>query len=362
MVAVHTQSAAQCGSLASLAVNDSVIARRFYSGQFDFKKRDAVGLDTAQPHSRTTKVNLVHVVERVHRTLLRGGLNLYNSTVWTLCRYEKYPRNIQWRDSGTPVQRRRDVRPFLPFINALSGAVASTPHAPPAIALSTCRHDANPRLSQPANHLAKFDQFLIGHEAQTFAQLLQFGLRWIQKQWTSPVSPAAVGTALYCGRCTNRCTTSFRPCPISPTVAVTAEVASSSLVVPAIHSERVTQTSMKPTGCKKTHFCTLFVSSAPRLPSLLARLLRAALLQVGNRCAGQHRRKHERKYSCLRCMLRRRDRLRINIQCRPEGGVSQQLLHHLQIRADTPQRTRIGMSKSMPSDSLLDSQRSRRRS
>src|SRR6516162_10550540 len=80
-------------------------------------------------------------------------------------------------------------------------------------------HDTNPRLSQPANHLAKFDQFLIGHEAQTFAQLLQFGLRWIQKQWTSPVSPAEVGTAFYCGRCTNRCTTSFRPCPISPTVA-----------------------------------------------------------------------------------------------------------------------------------------------
>src|SRR6516165_11397542 len=132
-----------------------------------------------------------------HRTLLRGGLNLYNSTVWTLCRYEKYPRNIQWRDSGTPVQRRRDVRPFLPFINALSGAVASTPHAPPAIALSTCRHDANPRLSQPANHLAKFDQFLIGHEAQTFAQLLQFGLRWIQKQWTSPVSRQRWGLKLY---------------------------------------------------------------------------------------------------------------------------------------------------------------------
>jgi len=47
MVAVHTQSEAQCGSIAGLAVNDSVIARRFCSGQFDFKKRDAVGLDTA---------------------------------------------------------------------------------------------------------------------------------------------------------------------------------------------------------------------------------------------------------------------------------------------------------------------------
>ena len=68
VVAVHTQSEAQCGSIAGLAVNDSVIARRSSSGQFDFKNRDAVGLDTAQPHSRTTKVNLVHVEERVHRT------------------------------------------------------------------------------------------------------------------------------------------------------------------------------------------------------------------------------------------------------------------------------------------------------
>jgi len=115
-------------------------------------------------------------------------------------------------------------------------------------------------------------------------------------------------------------------------------------------------------GAKRHIFAPFLCPQHRGFPSLLARLLRAALLQVGNRCAGQHRRKHERKYSCLRRMLRRRDRLRINIQCRPEGGVSQQLLHHLQIRADTPQRTRIGMSKSMPSDSLLDSQRSRRRS
>jgi len=47
MVAVHTQSEAQRGSIAGLAVNDSVVARRSCSGQFDFKKRDAVGLDTA---------------------------------------------------------------------------------------------------------------------------------------------------------------------------------------------------------------------------------------------------------------------------------------------------------------------------
>src|SRR5215469_4990864 len=48
---VHTQSAAQYGSLAGLAVNDSVIARRFYSDQFDFQERDTVGLDTVQPLS-----------------------------------------------------------------------------------------------------------------------------------------------------------------------------------------------------------------------------------------------------------------------------------------------------------------------
>ena len=43
MVAVHAQSEAQYGSIAGLAVNDSVIARSSCSGQFDFKKRDAVG-------------------------------------------------------------------------------------------------------------------------------------------------------------------------------------------------------------------------------------------------------------------------------------------------------------------------------
>src|SRR5215469_10154126 len=66
VVAVHTQSEVQYVSLAGLAVNDSVIARRFCSGQFELKKRDAVGLDTAQPPSRATMVKLVYVEERVH--------------------------------------------------------------------------------------------------------------------------------------------------------------------------------------------------------------------------------------------------------------------------------------------------------
>ena len=115
-------------------------------------------------------------------------------------------------------------------------------------------------------------------------------------------------------------------------------------------------------GAKGCIFAPFLCPQRRDFPSLLARFLRAALLQVGNGCAGQHRREHERKYSCLRCVLRRRDRLRVNIQSRPEGGVSQQLLHHLQVRACAPQKTRIHMSKGMPSDSLLDSHRSCRRS
>src|SRR5215469_4024041 len=74
--AAHTQSEAQYGSIAGLAVNDSVIARSFYSDQFDFQERDTVGLDTVQPLSRTTDVNPVNVEVRVHRTLLRGGSTL----------------------------------------------------------------------------------------------------------------------------------------------------------------------------------------------------------------------------------------------------------------------------------------------
>jgi len=72
MATVHTQSEAQDGSLARLAVNNGVIARRFCGGQFDFKERDAVGLDAAHPHSGTTKVKLVHVEERVHPYLPRA--------------------------------------------------------------------------------------------------------------------------------------------------------------------------------------------------------------------------------------------------------------------------------------------------
>src|SRR5215472_10302881 len=177
MVAVHTQSAAQCDSLAGLAVNDSVIARRFYSGQFDFKKRDAVGLDTAQPHSRTTKVNLVHVVERMHRTLLRGG----SSFIIQRCGPYVDTRNTLETSSGATVEHPcKDGATFALFSRlSMRFRLPSPPLRTCLLQLLFPRvgHDANPRLSQPANHLAKFDQFLIGHEAQTFAQLLQLDSR-----------------------------------------------------------------------------------------------------------------------------------------------------------------------------------------
>ena len=53
-------------------------------------------------------------------------------------------------------------------------------------------------------------------------------------------------------------------------VPVTAEVASSSLVVPAIHSKRVTPTSMKPTRVQKDTFLHPFcvLSAETSLPSL----------------------------------------------------------------------------------------------
>src|SRR5215469_11198284 len=66
MPTVHAQSEAQESSLPGLPVNDSVVARRSCGAQLDFKCRGAVRMDTAHPHSGTTKVNLVHVEECAH--------------------------------------------------------------------------------------------------------------------------------------------------------------------------------------------------------------------------------------------------------------------------------------------------------
>ena len=85
-------------------------------------------------------------------------------------------------------------------------------------------------------------------------------------------------------RCTNRCTKPFRPCPISPTVAdycrrirlIPLSPASELLSrqrsrvrvssSPPFFPQELRRLRSNQRGCKKTHFCTLFVSSAPRLP------------------------------------------------------------------------------------------------
>jgi hypothetical protein len=60
---VHAQSEAQDSSLPCLPVYDNVVARRSCGAQLDSKCSAGVRMDTAQPHSLTTKVNLVHVEE-----------------------------------------------------------------------------------------------------------------------------------------------------------------------------------------------------------------------------------------------------------------------------------------------------------
>src|SRR6516162_4956613 len=104
-----------------------------------------------------------------------------------------------------------------------------------------------------------------------------------------PVSPAEVGTYLYLTtglrkqrrRCTNRCTKSFRPCPINSSVAdycrrirliplspanelptVTAEVASSSLVVPAIILKHLRKVGLSSVGTKRNNKKIHFVPPA----------------------------------------------------------------------------------------------------
>jgi len=149
--------------------------------------------------------------------------------VWTLCRYEKYPRNIQWRDSGTPVQRRRDVRPFLPFINALSGAVASTPLRTrllqllfPPVGMTLTLGSVSPRTILP--NLTNSSSDMRRRRSRSFCNLDFSGFKSnIHRR--SPgrggilIVPYGADSGRQRKRCTNRCTKPFRPCPISPTVA-----------------------------------------------------------------------------------------------------------------------------------------------
>ena len=92
--------------------------------------------------------------------------------------------------------------------------------------------------------------------------------------------------------------------------AVTAEVASSSLVVPAIHFKRVSRLSSQPTWVQKGAFLHPFCTSF----SQLAPLSRAGLLGFhGERWGARFRIKNERQNCSLRSVFCGRDRLRVDI-------------------------------------------------
>ena len=107
---------------------------------------------------------------------------------------------------------------------------------------------------------------------------------------------------------------------------VTAEVASSSLVVPAILF-----------GTKRHRMGTLD-GSPPRRSSPFLRF-----------SWGQ-----KRDHGLLRLALFGCDRLRIRIERHANRGVAQQLLHNLQFRASKSKQRRIAVAKSMPADSFRD--------
>lgn len=81
------------------------------------------------------------------------------------------------------------------------------------------------------------------------------------------------------------------------------------------------------------------------LPTALGQVLR----RVGDGCTSQLRRKHQRHHSRLRSVLGGRHRLSIDVQRGSQRRMPHQFLHHLEFRADAPQKRRVGPPKSMPS-------------
>lgn len=92
------------------------------------------------------------------------------------------------------------------------------------------------------------------------------------------------------------------------------------------------------------------------LPTALGQVLR----RVGDGCTSQLRRKHQRHHSRLRSVLGGRHRLSIDVQRGSQRRMPHQFLHHLEFRADAPQKRRVG-PKSMPSDAFFNSIVFRRR-
>ena len=71
-------------------------------------------------------------------------------------------------------------------------------------------------------------------------------------------------------------------------------------------------------------------------------------------------RKDQRHHRRLRCMLRGRYCLRVNVQRRAKRRMPQQLLHHLELSPHASQQGRVAVPKRMPSKSLLNSDSLRR--
>jgi hypothetical protein len=122
---------------------------------------------------------------------------------------------------------------------------------------------------------------------------------------------------------------SQRVVPRSSNGTVTAEAAGSSPVVPAIHSKAVRRISFKPSRTQKGHVSRPFVPFSATRTFLFSN--ECSSLLIG--------RKDQRHHGGLRCMLRWRDCLCVNVQSRPQSGMPQQLLHHLEF-GPTP-RSRV---------------------
>ena len=70
-------------------------------------------------------------------------------------------------------------------------------------------------------------------------------------------------------------------------------------------------------------------------------------------CGFSHRNKQS-QHGGLRGMLGGRNRLRIDIHRRPQGGMSHQFLHHFEFGSDASEKRRIGVPEGMPADALLN--------
>ena len=123
---------------------------------------------------------------------------------------------------------------------------------------------------------------------------------------------------------------------------VTAEAAGSSPVVPAIHSQGLTESTPISRGHKKAQNRYRKLSLATHS----SRLLHFLWAQ-------------ERDHSILCIAFLSRNRLSVRIERHANRGVPQQFLHDFQFRTGRSKQRRIGVTKSMPANSFGDSQLSR---